>query len=668
MLPFFRPLAGAAPLFLEPPFVSSNLSMRYLPVAADPATLAKFVEAYLSPGGSLPDEVAHFRPSAPFVLVIVATHPHLASESDETWLSQHELAFSIPLISRSEHEGRGQASLAWTQPFVFLDDALGLATGRQVWGWPKAMAEFPTWAADWSGSAAAPLVRMQMPLPSTVTGPQQQEPILEVMRTALDPQSILAGTMKGWTEGLRALAATWGGRERADPRVWWQDLQLAVELGADGWASMLRFPPVLNSSVATLQQFRDVDEPTMVSYQALVRSTMQTERVRSFQLLGIERMMLGDPSGGLRLRIAEHATQPIVSKLGLIPERVEADDAGRRVSSFAPLWPMEIVADVRYGMGAVDCWRRSNTGWLRPLASPDAAPVPFPGEGAGRPAHYDLARGTATQAEAPPFDYGMTEIAVLELPARVERLQALVDDWFDGWEQASRVRVPKDATVSLVLLRSLDASAHVSVSFQVPVDLVSRKGAVTPSFVAPFEYTNRATAAITGQEVEGRRLAAATIDVVDATAGEDVCWRVDAQLPIAADDGQQAVYTDVAWISFSDPIAEAPATSPAAMEHAVRSTIDRSRISLLQLPSTAFRGRAVVRRLVSTPVVGESLRAIGPIRGQVRLPSYPSQSIATVLGLRGVTTSDGLFTSESLPGLRVQLQSRTGRGITLPSP
>jgi hypothetical protein len=663
MLPRFRTLAGAAPLFLEPPFVSTNLSLRYLPIAADPERLTRFVNEYLCPGGEVPDEVGRFRPCAPFVLVVVATHPHLASESDGVWLSQHELAFSVPLIRHATCDGEEQASLAFTQPFIFLDDSVGLATGRQVWGWPKALGQFPVWADDWSGNDPATLTRLQMGMPSTVTGPQRVEPILEVVRTPLEPQALLASAAQGWTEAWRAFSAGWAAVGTSGPDAVWSDLRQLTSLGIDSWASMMRFPPVLDSNVATLQQFREVEDPSSVSYQALVRSTMQTQRVRSFQLLGLDRMLLGDPTGGLRVRIADHPTQPIHTKLGLLPERIDPDEAGRRVATFAPLYPMEVVADVRYGMGDVDCWRRSDTGWLRPLATPDSEPAPFPGSGGNARARYDLARGSATQAEPPPFDFGTSYLGVLELPATTRVLQALADEWFDGLERAPKVAVPRGANVTLVVGQSLDDPANMSISFQIPVELTNSKGIVMESFIAPFEFTNRPTEAITGQEVEGRRLALARIRPVDSPQGEPSAWRVDAQIPLMTGDGMRAIYTDVAWISLQAAKNAVVPITDATMEARVRSTIDRSRISLLQLPSTAHRGRAVVQRLVSTPLVATAIHSIAPIRGKIRLPDYPCQSIANVLGLEPTTPDNEI---ESVAGHWVRLHSSSGRGITLP--
>jgi hypothetical protein len=55
------------------------------------------------------------------------------------WLPGREFAIWVPLIE--ENSEKGTKRLVLWSPYIFINYDIGMVTGREVWGWPKAMAQ-----------------------------------------------------------------------------------------------------------------------------------------------------------------------------------------------------------------------------------------------------------------------------------------------------------------------------------------------------------------------------------------------------------------------------------------------------------------------------------------------------------------------------------------------
>ena len=119
------------------------------------ARLQHFIDQYLNM--DIPPEIVHFRPTIPFVYLIMLNYGRLAPATIEAqnigWISQNEVVFAVPLERWERHDGRMIfKNWASVSPFIFVDDVISQTTGREVYGWPKVHAEIdaetPLWTKD----------------------------------------------------------------------------------------------------------------------------------------------------------------------------------------------------------------------------------------------------------------------------------------------------------------------------------------------------------------------------------------------------------------------------------------------------------------------------------------------------------------------------------------
>src|SRR5260221_9019283 len=132
------------------PAFPSDLNVKYTdvvapiyPLPASISQLTRFCDAYLNhfeqPASEHEVVPLQFRPAAPFVLMEVVNYGEMASNiANAGWFSQHELAFGLPLEMYEFREGRWSfVNWAMCYPFIYVDSALSMSGGRQVYGWTK---------------------------------------------------------------------------------------------------------------------------------------------------------------------------------------------------------------------------------------------------------------------------------------------------------------------------------------------------------------------------------------------------------------------------------------------------------------------------------------------------------------------------------------------------
>ena len=132
----------------------------------------------------------------------------------------------------------------------------------------------------------------------------------------------------------------------------------------------------LFSDLITLKQARDAENPELVSFQALVRSTFYLDRLNDGGILFGP--LASDPRSDITIKIHHRYGQPLVESLGLVTEDTfSVGGAGRSpaaggrrddsseslVSTLKPVFPYWVNVDLAYGLGVNLYWRGRNTQW-----------------------------------------------------------------------------------------------------------------------------------------------------------------------------------------------------------------------------------------------------------------------------------------------------------------
>lgn len=515
MKPRYRTFNGPGDLPLAPPFRSLGLRIEYFALPASLAKLRDFCDRYLNfegPGGDpIPPSVGRFAPLSPFVQLMMCRHPHLEVARDRYgWFAQSELTFGFP-VGWYERRPWGWSLERWAyvNPYIFLDNFLGLGAGREVDGWPKKPAAFT------ERDGALTLRAMEAERGAVM----REQPVLEVSSgvRAAPPevwrqwQTLQRDGLQAWVASLREAPAAAGPWLRAlgAPAELWRLGRTAIE-GA------------LDTNIVTLKQFRSVDDPRCASYQALVRSTMQIDRVHGAGLLGEQAQRCGDPSGGYRVRLWAHATDPIAATLGLQPERVDVED-GVEVATLRPAFPFWVTSDITYPVGDVLCWRTEHTGWR----------IGREGVGStGGPTRYNETLAASELCRPGPFTG--RDLTVRVLPLRLDRAAATA--------LCARYYAVGDVTIEvlgehayLVYLAGLmgsapDAGLDLRWNARSATLFVPARFDGTEGFIAPFAFSADATSQVTLRELGGGVSALASLTGAWADGDPSALLRVTTQV------------------------------------------------------------------------------------------------------------------------------------------
>ncbi|MEQ8660823.1 MAG: hypothetical protein RLW62_08400, partial [Gammaproteobacteria bacterium] len=370
------PYLTTDPLPIEPPFAFNGLSARVFPLRSNLDALQQLVNGYLN---IVPPEVGRFRVSVPYVYLSMLDYGQI-SEAVLGWFAQVEVFFCVPVEWYKVVNGR------WTfhdwaviTPFIYVDDDFSVPMGRLVYGFPKALARVKSVRNDWIRNVRAPVSLAQVE--TAVFSELYRGKDLE-MRVFLEVEQAPPMANFGLPPNTGSPAAPWtvasriaealGGASR--DAMWLAQAMRIFPLNpvstppfAAEMANRMgplfdpRAPgPVLNS--LNLKQFRVSNRPMEIAYQGLTNGPMQLMGFSEGGLLNEERMLLGDLSGGHRIKLHEFTTLPIVRKLGLeVARRYRGD--GVDVAELEPVMPFWMKANVRYAEGMNLAWRTSDGIW-----------------------------------------------------------------------------------------------------------------------------------------------------------------------------------------------------------------------------------------------------------------------------------------------------------------
>jgi len=433
------------PIPAKPPFIFNGLSSRVFPLRANMDALQRLCNGYLN---FVPESVGRFRASVPYVFLSVLDYGQIAESAGLGWFAQVEVFFAVPVEWYRKVEGRWVFhDWATITPFIYVNDNYSVPLGRTVCGFPKVLSKFTAVTSDWIHSPQAPVTLASIEtevFPIDYAGRRLEDRVfLEVVREApmsnmrvpFDPRSPVAP----WTVASHLADAAGGyGRDA----LWLaQALRIFPQVPPGQMSGMLpemlsRMGPalapggpgfVMNS--LNLKQFRRADRPSELCYQALTNGPMITSAFNSGGLLGEERTVLGDFSGGHTIRLYEYPTLPIAKTLGLEVHRRWKGD-GVDVAEFKPVLPFWMDVNVSLQPSVNLAWRTEQGVWKDGGGNP-LPPDTQPGASAARPPApppFNPALASAVEAITGPFLYTGTTIRVLPLLASKDKLQAFLDE------------------------------------------------------------------------------------------------------------------------------------------------------------------------------------------------------------------------------------------------
>ncbi len=465
---------NSASLPAVPPFGMKNVTCRAFPLKANIAVLNSFCDAYLNM--DVPPEIAHFRPTLPYVYLLALDYGAMSPEAIEVqnlgWVAQHELLFMVPLQQWRRENGRMVfKNWACVSPFIFVDDAMSQRTGREVYGWPKVLGriepEVPMWARD--PRRASNVFNMSVHVfPRTFAGDIQEQRLLvdihrdsppSLLTLPLDasnvwnPFNIFSSAVESGVnlsvealDMLFALRAR-GYRTNRSPRTL---MEMSSELVRKLRDMLPDIPWTPNAELAasvkqgnveqlgieqvTLKQFQDAEMPLNACYQAIITSTMAIDRLNAFGFLGDINLLRGDTSGGFTVRIHRYDAQPIIDTLGIEVANEEEADDGTRIAIIKPTLPFWTDVDLNYGKGRGLCSRIPKTVNMPEIVWRDGDLNPVENSGAAKLDRipFNTTRGAATQTVAGPFHFPDATIQVYPLLADQNCLQDCVDEYVNA--------------------------------------------------------------------------------------------------------------------------------------------------------------------------------------------------------------------------------------------
>ncbi len=390
---------AAAAIQVKPPFAFSDVKMTIFPLQANLTRLTQFCDGYLNQAPN----IVQFKPFLPFVYLILLDYGRMSAAAAQTgWVSQREVAFGVPLRwMKKTDDGPAFHDLAFTTPFIFVDNEVSLTTGREVYGWPKLLARLdPTpdnWIRDPHGSRQVFEIRSRAAADNI--GDDLKAPFLSVSHTPMSGLMDFPPRLDGLSQTINAMPSTMMGVGRfwrdalmtamgviqsrpadAPPISGFPDLRGARaaigELGktkTDDLKGMVTgvgktlssLFPAMYSNTINLKQFRDAAEPGETCYQAITAAEMPVQRIGGGGLLGSQSMLAGQFDGGYRVHIINSSSVPVVASLGLIPSENREVDGGV-MSSFTPVCPFWCEIDMYYGAAKTVAYRGRSGDWWTP--------------------------------------------------------------------------------------------------------------------------------------------------------------------------------------------------------------------------------------------------------------------------------------------------------------
>ncbi len=441
----------------------TDVVARIYPLRAKIDVLRHFCELYLNHFPEHPETESgvvpvRFYPAASFVLLEVVNYGKMASNiANAGWFSQHELAFGLPLEMQEFSDGHWSfVKWAMCYPFIYVDSALSMSGGRQVYGWTKEFFHVDAQAPIFQPTGPKLMLHASLEIPSDKAGETHIRTFLTVSQDQLaySARSIIPDVLiaipRAITSSLQAAYGLLGASTDAPPDSIFSMLQrfygkayssLGLGAPADTSAaspnSRYSLPPV---SLITFKQFRDAVNPKKACFQGIVETQMRVDSIKDARLMSD--LSAPDSSAGVTLALLDDEAQPVVKMLGIETEMNGATDSKGMVR-IKPLMPFWVEMDVSMGCALRQVWRTPWTDWTENLDNPSLkAPQPID--------YIELGSGARDELCAP-FEIKTfpLKMRILPLKADWDQLKTLVQGVFtdklhdrpDGQNRRRRSRV-----------------------------------------------------------------------------------------------------------------------------------------------------------------------------------------------------------------------------------
>ncbi len=260
---------------------------------ADAAALGRICDTYLN--GPAQGQVTYV-PAAACAMLNVAMIGRISCMNlppeQQFWLPETDIAFWVPVFKGKKEGGVFVAeSLQWFLPYVFVNNTWAVASGREIYGYPKAMSSFGLPSIDNPDHFTVDTLTVK------TFGPDAEATWQRLF--AIDQTSAPGGLFKRTFNSvvetgeaiLRAAIA-----ERMLPIPGLGILKELFDLVVHGTMPMV-----------FLKQFRDATVGTDACYQAVVEAPAQVTRFRK----------AGEIAADYGVTIKDYASHPIVADLGL---------------------------------------------------------------------------------------------------------------------------------------------------------------------------------------------------------------------------------------------------------------------------------------------------------------------------------------------------------------
>ena len=322
-----------------PPFRFTGVGMRVFPLRASKSRLQEFCSRLL---GGFPD-VAEFEPIDGYVELIVLEYSSITSVEQPAFATygQTEVFFMVPVMWTER--ATGKRHFAVVTPYIFVDNPVSARLGRDLFGWPK---EAAWYRRDEVASGASPGAASQLLAIDTemLSASGTYDSRLLEIDDQPEREFFSFGRQKSPDDAPLDL----GSILRMCTRPW-----LVAGRSFDLWrrslldlAAQPRHP--FDMLTVNLKQFPQMDPEQTACYQALTVTPLRTTRLNGFGLIGENKQLMGDPTGGCLVRIYEDPTWPVVTKLGLLYDDAtpqSSDPGARLVYRFRPVCPIWCNAD-----------------------------------------------------------------------------------------------------------------------------------------------------------------------------------------------------------------------------------------------------------------------------------------------------------------------------------
>ncbi len=245
---------------LSPPGVFTDARATLFVIDADRAAMQSLADTLLNPAGR--DQV-RYEPLLPMAMISFMDIARCTSGTDVVgWLPGRECALWVPLIELHAGQPLRDRVVFWS-PYIFIDYAIGMVTGREIWGWPKVLAD------------------ISMPT---------DDPTNPRYGCATTYFPTLSKDTRGVTGTLFQVTPN-GGPDERNPEAMWRSVEDAddalrdallggVRAGLRAAGSLLPCGPCI-----ALKQFRDASDPQSACYQAICDSPVEVTAFKGGGLL-----------------------------------------------------------------------------------------------------------------------------------------------------------------------------------------------------------------------------------------------------------------------------------------------------------------------------------------------------------------------------------------------